>query len=155
MSKKPQKKPVYKPNYATSRTIGGKNQREIAEDTEAFAKVETLQKQKAIKENAERQKAIDAENTGALALAKAIKLRNSDHQKIAEYRNKPHTELQTIYAEFIDLSQRRGLPLSNEDQDFGRLYLENLLSQPQRPQPADPKNILQRMKDAVTSDPKM
>lgn len=127
------KKPAYRPNYPISVVIdASKGQKEIAEENAIVAKEEEAQRLKTMKENAERQKAVEAENTGAFAYSKAVKGRNYDPAKLNEYRTgKSHQELQEIYAEFVNLAQKRGLPLDSQDIDYGRTFLERLLDKPQ------------------------
>jgi len=124
--------------YPVVRVMSGKSQREIEEENKAFAELEQRQKKKALEDNAARMNSIAAEHAEPLLFGAAVRNRNFAHDNLKAYRDKTREELQIIYSEYINLCQRRGMPLSSEDQDFGRLYLENLLSTPTTTEPQKP-----------------
>jgi hypothetical protein len=150
-TKSPRK--VEKKNYPIYRVMGGKSEKQIAEENEYFKKQAEASRLKAIRENADRQQTLASEHEEPLLYGSAVAHRNFEHDRLLSYHAKSHEELQKIYAKYINLCQRRGMPLSSEDQDFGRLYLEQLLSQPQRPQPVEAKNLAQRLKEVVSKSP--
>lgn len=130
--------------------MGSESEKERQAAEAAFAKVEALQKQKAIEDGIIRANQFKNETTGILGFARAIKYRNNQPHGLDQYRTMPKEDLQKLYVEFIDLTQRRGLPLASEDTDYGRIFLERLLDRPQ-PQPEpEPKTLKQKLIDMVT-----
>lgn len=126
-------------------------QKEIAEEKAVFEKQEQAQKKKAIEDGLARAVQFQNETTGIMGFCRDIRYRNQHPENLQKYGVMPKEDLAALNAELYVLSRRRGLPFAAEDIDYAKLFLQNLLTV--RPPPADPKNLLQRMKDAVTSSP--
>lgn len=143
------KKTMYRPNYPISITIdASKGEKEIIEEKSYITTQQEASRLRAVKDNELLQQQYKNATTGIFAYSNAVKYRNSQHEKLDAYRVKPREELQKIFVEYVDLAQRRGLPLGSDDIDFGRIFLEQLLSKPQ-PEP-EPKTLKQKLIDMVT-----